>query len=243
MNMNTLNLKRYNSEELLFNNNELTIRDYIPPMYYERYMAISRKATETRANDRLIKTQLRWGFRDIEIFTKSRGSEEQYKRTNLKDFMGDTELPTFDTKIEWKAKKKNTLRRLPTGWKGRNGKQNLRRQLSVSSDASSKGTERKKIKQCETNEDDVEDENVKKGWMMKIWRMMRMKSCNSENGFSHLQDLFLTTKMYFTINTENYFEVFHTVGIIVIVNLLKNYFWPATIQPTGSTVISFFHEK
>ena len=41
-------------------------------------------------------------------------------------------------------------------------------------------------------------------------------------------------------HSGNYFEVFHTMGIIVTVNLLKNYFWPATIQPTGSTVSHFF---
>ena len=79
-----------------------------------------------------------------------------------------------------------------------------------------------------------------KGWMMKIWKMTRMKNCNVENELSYLQDLFQTTKMYFTINIENYFEVFHTMGIIVTINCLKNYLWPATIQPAGSTVSQFF---
>ena len=59
-------------------NDDLTIREYIPPQYYQRWMAIGKKAAEMRAGDSSIKTQMRWGDKDIEIYTKTKGSQEPF---------------------------------------------------------------------------------------------------------------------------------------------------------------------
>ena len=107
-------------------NDELIICDYIPPHFYERYMAISRRATELRANDNTLKTQQRWGMRDVEILTKVRGTQD-FQKVKLTDFMGDTELPDFDAKKVWKSARSTGLKRkpfarskqpdLPSSWK------------------------------------------------------------------------------------------------------------------------------
>ena len=140
------------------NNDEFILRDYVPPMYYERYMAIGRRATEKRAEDRTMKTQMRWGSKDIEIFVKKRGTEEQYKRVNLNEFMGEVALPAFDNSKVWRARRKNGLRRRPAVWQKKTERQGVRRQLSTSSGVSSQETERKKMKQNEDNDDEDDDE-------------------------------------------------------------------------------------
>ena len=85
-------------------NDDLIVRDYIAPQYYERYMALGRRAAQLRAEDKTLKTQLRWGSRDIEIFTKTKGAEDMLKKVDIKTFMGDKSLPDFDMKIKWKVR-------------------------------------------------------------------------------------------------------------------------------------------
>ena len=89
---------------------ELKIRDYIPPSFYARYMALARKAAERRAADGKLKTQIRWGDSDIEMFVKEKGTNEQLKKTNLLEFMGETDLPEFDTSVKWRKRDLNRNR-------------------------------------------------------------------------------------------------------------------------------------
>ena len=79
-------------------------RDFIPPQLFDRYMAVVNRATELRALDKNLKTQVRWGTKDVEIFSKIKGSQEPLKRTNLSDFMDGNKLPSFDLNIHWKAR-------------------------------------------------------------------------------------------------------------------------------------------
>ena len=69
-------------------NDDLRIRDYIPPQLHARYMTIARKATERRAEDPKLKTQIRWGDNDIEIFVKEKGTDAQLKKQNLRELHG-----------------------------------------------------------------------------------------------------------------------------------------------------------
>ena len=92
-------------------NDELVVRDFIPPQYHARYMALARKAAERRTEDPELKTQIRWGSKDVEMYTKKRGSEEQFRKTELKDFMGTSSLPEYDIKIKWTMKKEGLPRR------------------------------------------------------------------------------------------------------------------------------------
>ena len=101
-----LHYRRASSE-----NNDLIIRDYIPPQLYTRYMAIAKKATQKRNDDKTLKTQLRWGPKDIEIYLKTKGTDEPMRKINLKEFMESDDLPVFDLSIKWKEKTEQRSRR------------------------------------------------------------------------------------------------------------------------------------
>ena len=47
------------------------------------------------------KTQIRFGEQDIDILVKERGTEEPYRSVDLKEFMGEMELPIFDHSRRW----------------------------------------------------------------------------------------------------------------------------------------------
>ena len=79
----------------------LSTRNFIPPGFYNRYMAANNKCSDVRQSDPEIKTQIRFSDRDIEILTKTRGTDEPYRPVNLNDFMGDTPLPLFDHSRKW----------------------------------------------------------------------------------------------------------------------------------------------
>ena len=74
-------------------------------------MAVSRKATAKRAIDKKLKTQVRWGDHDLEMFTKEKGSKEPFKRVHLKEFMENDVLPEFDMSIIWKVSRDAKERR------------------------------------------------------------------------------------------------------------------------------------
>ena len=100
-------------------NKELISRDYIPPQYYERYIAIGKRAANLRAQNRNLKTQIRWGSKDLEIFTKLKNQLDHnqkpahttFNKENLKDFMGPENLPEFDDKKQWIVRREPKPRR------------------------------------------------------------------------------------------------------------------------------------
>ena len=83
-------------------NDSIRVRNYIPPNFFDRFMALNRICTERRAEDPWLKTQLRFGRADVEIFTKRKGGEAGYRLANLNDFIGQQQLPPFDHNIRWK---------------------------------------------------------------------------------------------------------------------------------------------
>ena len=94
-------------------NDDLLIRNYVPPQLYRRYMAINRVCKDKRAEHGDLKTQIRFGTKDIEIFTKWRGSGEGFKKTSLLEFMGDEETPEFDDTVKWRKRVDRPTRRVP----------------------------------------------------------------------------------------------------------------------------------
>ena len=63
-------------------------------------IAINKICTQRRSEDQNLKTQVRFGNRDLEILTKMKGSKEPFSKVALKDFVGDMESPEFDEKIK-----------------------------------------------------------------------------------------------------------------------------------------------
>ena len=82
-------------------NSELNSRNYIPPGFYARYMAANRRCTEVRLHSSNTKTQIRFGEQDIDVLVKERGTDEPYRSVDLKEFMGEMELPPFDHSRRW----------------------------------------------------------------------------------------------------------------------------------------------
>ena len=76
-------------------------------------MAVVQQAKRSRAADPTLKTQLRWGHKDIEIYLKTKGQQEQYRKTSLKDFMGNENLPEFDTSVKWQHRRDSKFSRKP----------------------------------------------------------------------------------------------------------------------------------
>ena len=83
-------------------NEDILVRSYVPPNYYDRFMHLSRVCTEKRSLDKTLKTQLRFGWKDIEIFTKYKGEEAGYRKVKLSDFTDILEVPEFNEKVKWK---------------------------------------------------------------------------------------------------------------------------------------------
>ena len=67
-------------------NEDITLRSYIPPNFHKQFMYINKICTEKRAAEPLLKTQLRFGRRDIEVYIKTKDEEAGYKKVALEEF-------------------------------------------------------------------------------------------------------------------------------------------------------------
>ena len=65
-------------------------------------MHLSNICADRRSEDNNLKTQLRFGNYDIEVFVKYKNREEGFKRVSLKDFTDIDAIPKFDDKLKWK---------------------------------------------------------------------------------------------------------------------------------------------
>ena len=83
-------------------NDSITGRNYIPPNLYERFMHINKVCTERRAEDDTLKTQLRFGRKYIEIYTKQEGDNTGYRFVKMSDFLNVDRVPGFNYNIKWK---------------------------------------------------------------------------------------------------------------------------------------------
>ena len=93
-------------------NDTIVLRDYIPPQIHKRFMALNKICSARRMEDENMKTQIRFGNNDLEVFVKTRGTKEQYKLVKLKDFVGDlSTLPPFNHSIRWKINVEKPHRR------------------------------------------------------------------------------------------------------------------------------------
>ena len=77
-------------------------------------MALNRLCGEKRAEDKYLKTQVRFGNKDLEVWTKEKGSEDPFLQVSLKEFLGTEELPDFDDDIKWRKTKDRAPRRRVT---------------------------------------------------------------------------------------------------------------------------------
>ena len=146
-------------------NDKIIVRQYIPPNFYERFSHLNMICREKRMEDETLKTQIRFGKKDLEIFVKHRGDETPFKLVRMYEFTDVDNIPPFDHQIKWKRIEDRQPRRRtgtqsqtggPSNRKNdRHGTQrtasSIRRQLSNTSDVNK---ENKKTKLNEETEDD-----------------------------------------------------------------------------------------
>ena len=81
----------------------LFLRNYVPPQFFTRFIRLGEICQQKRQEDSRLKTQIRFGKNDLEILTKEKGSDKPFNVVNLKDFIGDLEVPEFDWRMKWKS--------------------------------------------------------------------------------------------------------------------------------------------
>ena len=74
-------------------NEEITVCNYIPPNFYERYTHLNKVCQEMRQKDNTLRTQLRFGKKDIEVFTKHKGDPTGFRVVKLDDFTDISKIP------------------------------------------------------------------------------------------------------------------------------------------------------
>ena len=56
-------------------NEDIVLRSYIPPNFHRRFMYLNSVCADRRSEDPTLKTQLRFGEKDVEIYVKTKGEE------------------------------------------------------------------------------------------------------------------------------------------------------------------------
>ena len=69
-------------------NDSIIIRNYIPPQFHDRFKALNQLCSARRLEDKTLKTQIRFGTKDLELWTKTKGSEEQFRKVDIGEFFG-----------------------------------------------------------------------------------------------------------------------------------------------------------
>ena len=93
-------------------NNDIIVHNYVPPSFYNRYMAISKECTRRRSEEKDLKTQVRFGSRDVEVYFKQRGEQDGYRQIKLEELMSGTNLPSFDYSAVWRKTREQELQKM-----------------------------------------------------------------------------------------------------------------------------------
>ena len=88
----------------------IQVRNFVPPQYFHRYMFLSKRCSEVRAQNKATKTQLRFNGDDVEILLKDKGSSEPYRVIGHEEICNVEDIPDYDDKLVWKTKKDRITR-------------------------------------------------------------------------------------------------------------------------------------
>ena len=83
-------------------NDDIELRNFIPPQLHARFMTLNRACADMRLRKTSLKTQIRFGKADLEVFTKTKGEEGPYRKADIEDFIEQKMLPKYDHSIKWK---------------------------------------------------------------------------------------------------------------------------------------------
>ena len=85
-------------------NPDIKSRDYIPPIFYDRYTTLSRYARDLRLRDKSLKTQIRFLEKDIGLFVKTKGTDDPLTEMKMEDIEKDCRLPPVDYSVKWQMR-------------------------------------------------------------------------------------------------------------------------------------------
>ena len=88
-----------------------TVKNFIPPQFYDKFMALNKLCAGRRSEDSQLKTQIRFNNRDLEVLVKVKGGEDPYKTVDLKKFAAGGHIPSFDNTIKWRWQEDRQPRR------------------------------------------------------------------------------------------------------------------------------------
>ena len=82
-------------------NDAIIVRNFIPPQVFERYMFVNKLCQVLRNKNERIRTQIRFGVRDVEVMVKEKGSKEPYRLKPLEELTDLRDIPGFDHTKRW----------------------------------------------------------------------------------------------------------------------------------------------
>ena len=92
-------------------NDFINIINFVPPQIFKRYKSLNKICAERRKLDNTLRTQIRFGKSDLELWTKIKGEDEPLKNVDLLVFLGDDKIEDFDHEIKWTHKPDREPRR------------------------------------------------------------------------------------------------------------------------------------
>ena len=90
---------------------DVFLRMYVPPQLWDRISTLNKLCSEKRLELKDIKTQLRYGQKDVEILVKEKGSQEPFRLVDMREFLWDADIPSFDHSVKWRRQVERTSRR------------------------------------------------------------------------------------------------------------------------------------
>ena len=100
---NTEECKEIYTRKAEIQNDKITVRNFIPPQFHEKFMKLNQICAERRSENPQLKTQLRFNNKDIEILVKMKGTNEPLTKVKMIDFLREGDkVPEFDTTVKWK---------------------------------------------------------------------------------------------------------------------------------------------
>ena len=136
-------IKEIRTRVATIKNEEIKVRNFIPPQYWSRYRFLSNYCSEERMKDNNIKTMIRFNDNDLEVLFKDKSVDKHYNIVSLKDIEKEIgSIPKFDHSVIWNRRQdrppKNPPRQVteavcPPSLRG----SNLTKQISTSSSSSS----------------------------------------------------------------------------------------------------------
>ena len=162
-------VKEIKSRVAQIRNDEIKMRNCIPPQFWARYKFLSNYCSEERGKNSDIKTTIRFNDTDLEVLFKDKKVDDQYYNVSLKDIEKETgSIPKFDHSVSWTKRQDRPPKNPPRSVTEAVVPPSLRgskhsKQASISSSSSSGPTlppKRKKVSHQSSNQMETDDNNT-----------------------------------------------------------------------------------